>query len=132
MPLKDRDSGRKYLSENKKRKLARKRENSIASQKEALDKFFKPNVITNQQKETVPHQNELEYQPYTEEVGASQQITKQLSSIDNNVRKEDPATWRDTVSGQLKKYLLMQGPAPLKKVTFPRYSRGRCFSKHYC
>ena len=53
MPQRGRDSGRKYLSDNKKRKLARKRENSIASQKGALNKFFKSNVITNQQ----PHQN---------------------------------------------------------------------------
>ena len=80
----------------------------------------------------MPRQNKVEYQPYTEELGASQQITKQLSSIDNNVKKENPVTWRDTVFGQLRKYLLMQGPATLKKDSFPRNSRGRCFSKHYC
>ena len=41
-------------------------------------------------------------------------------------------TWPETVLGQLRKYLVIQGPAPIKKYTFPRNSRGRCFFKHYC
>ena len=48
------------------------------------------------------------------------------------MRKEDPVTWPDTVSGQFKKYLVMQGPAQIKKDTFPRNSHDRCFSKQYC
>ena len=107
MEKRDRDSGRKYLSGNKKRKLARKQENSIAFEKGALDKFFKWNLNTNQQKETLPHQNAVDYQPCTEEPrasqqiivqpGAIQQITEQLSFIDNNVGKKDLMTLADTV-----------------------------------
>ena len=67
---------RKYPSGNKKRKLAKKQMNGIAIQKETLEKFFKCNFNTNQQKETLPHQNEVKYQPCTEEPGASQQFTK--------------------------------------------------------
>ena len=76
----------------------------------------------------MPHQNAAEYQPYTEELGASQQITvqpganqqitKHPSTIDNNVRKEDPMTWRNTVSGQLKKYLSCKDLLQLKKIFF--------------
>ena len=87
MPKRGRDSGRKCLSENKK-KLAGERENSTANQKGALDKFFKSNFNTNQQKETVSHQNAVEYLPYTEDPGASQQITKQPSSISNSGEKK--------------------------------------------
>ena len=50
--------------------------------------------------------------------------------------KENPVTWRDTVSGQLRKYPLMQGPAPLKKIFFQEIVVVTAFlyiiAKDYC
>ncbi|KAL3888791.1 hypothetical protein ACJMK2_001152 [Sinanodonta woodiana] len=128
MSKRQRDIGRKYLSGSKKRTLAKTMKAETEREKGALDKYFSKSKLENAEKHVESVQSD------DSEASISEEITfEEGNHPDDNLKlSDDPATWPERITQNVRDYLVNNGPPKISVDNFPKNEKGFHFSKFHC